>query len=259
MRFTPTHALVTGASAGIGAAFARALAGRGTDLVLVARRADRLAALATELRETFGVEVTVLALDLGAIGAIEQLRDQLTRSRPLDAVINCAGFGTRGHFAEEDLDRLQQEIQLNVVAVVAISRAFLPTMIAQRRGALVNIASLFAYQPAPNMAVYGATKAFILNFTEALWHEVRGSGVKVLAVSPGPTRTEFFDAIEGFADEVPRRVFQTPEQVVGATLRALDRRDPPPSITSGGLATALSRATRLVTRRAAIRLAAAIT
>jgi len=259
MHFRPTHALITGASAGIGASFARALAERGSDLVLVARRTERLATLATELHTRFGVEVTTVALDLTSAGAIDILQAQIADARPFDAVFNCAGFGTRGPFADEDVHRIQQEIQLNVSTVVAISRTFLPPMIAQRRGALVNIASLFAYQPAPNMAVYGATKAFVLNFTEALWSEAHGTRVKILAVSPGPTRTEFFDTIAGFADDVPQRVFQTPEQVVGTTLRVLGRRNPPPSIASGGLANALSRGTRLVTRRAAIRIAAAIT
>lgn len=258
MRFTPTRSLVTGASSGIGAAFARALAARGSDLVLVARRAERLDDLASELRERFGIVATTVALDLSVVGAIEALQDRVADARSIDTVINCAGFGTHGRFAAEDAGRIRAEMQLNVGAVVEVTRAFLPSMLQSGRGAIVNVASLFAYQPAPDMAVYGATKSFVLHFTEALWHETRKTGVKVLAVSPGPTRTEFFDAIEGF-EGVPERVFQTPEEVVARTLRALDRRDSPPSIASGGLANVLSRVTRLVPRRAAIGIAAIFT
>ena len=225
----------------------------------MARRADRLDRLATELREEFGIAVRTVPLDLGGSDAVDILRDRLASSQPIDAVINCAGFATRGPFIDEEGGRTQEELRLNIGVVVEISRAFLPPMIERRRGALVNIASLFAYQPAPNMAIYGATKAFVLNFTEALWSEARGSGVKVLAVSPGPTRTEFFDTLEGFAATVPRQIFQAPEQVVRATLRALDRRNTPPSITSGGLASALARGTRLIGRHAAIKVAAALT
>jgi len=258
MYFTPTHALVTGASSGIGAAFARSLAGRGADLVLVARRADRLTALASELQAKFATDVTVIALDLSVVGAVETLKERLTALRPIDTIINCAGFGTHGPFVAEDEGRVREEIQLNIGVVIDITRAFLAPMLSSGRGAVVNIASLFAYQPSPNMAVYGATKSFILHFTEALWYETRKSGVKVLAVSPGPTRTEFFNALQGL-DDVPARVFQSPEMVVAATLRALDRRHSPPSIASGALSNALARTTRLVSRRTAIRIAALFT
>lgn len=258
MSYRPTRSLVTGASSGLGAAFARALAARGSDLILVARRADRLEALAAELRAQFGVAATVVARDLGVVGVGEALRADLAEAGPPDTIFNCAGFGTRGPFAEEAQDEIRDEVQVNIGATVAICRAFLPDLIAQRRGAIVNIASVLGYQPTPNMAVYGATKAFVLNFTEALWYETRATGVKVLAVSPGPTRTEFFNRVEGFEETIPPRVMQTPEQVVRATFRALDRRDSPPSVPSGALSQTLSRVTRLVPRRVAIRIAAAI-
>lgn len=257
MRFSPSRALVTGASSGIGAAFARALAERGADLVLVARRSDRLTALAADLHRTFGVEAMVVTLDLGVTGAADTLKEQVGDGQPIDMVVNCAGFGTYGPFVSEDTHRLRDEIHINIGAVVDITHAFLPSMIGRGRGAIVNVASLFAYQPAPNMAVYGAAKAFVLNFTEALWHETRRTGVKVIAVAPGPTRTEFFDAIQGM--KPPQSVFQSPEQVVSATMRALDQRHSPPSIPSGGLANGLSRITRLVPRRTAIGIAARLT
>ena len=257
MSYAPTRSLVTGASSGIGAAFGRALAGRGSDLVLVARREDRMNTLASELRGKFGIEAEVVVLDLSASGAMNMLKDRITSAKPIDTIINCAGFGTYGPFVAEDEVQVREEIQVHVGAVVDVTRAFLPEMVQQGRGAIVNVASLFAYQPAPDMAIYGAAKAFVLNFTEALWYETRKTGVKVLAISPGPTRTEFFDSLGDF--EVPKQVFQSPEQVVGTTLRALDRRISPPSVTSGGLAYVLSRGTRLIPRRAAIRIAALLT
>lgn len=141
--------------------------------------------------------------------------------------------------------------------MIDITRAFLPAMIREGGGAVVNVASIFAYQPTPDMAVYGAAKAFVLNFTEALWYESRGTGVKVLVVSPGPTRTEFFDSMGGF--EMPRRISQTPEQVVETTLRALNRRNPPPSVASGVLTRVSALLPRLVPRRVAVRIAALYT
>lgn len=257
MSYKATRSLVTGASSGIGAGFARSLAGRGSDLVLVARRGDRLENLASELREKFGVEAEVVVLDLSAPGAAETLKNRITNTKPVDTVINGAGFGTHGPFVSEDEVQVRDEIQVHIGAVVDVTRTFLPEMVHRGRGAIVNVASLFAYQPAPSMAVYGAAKAFVLNFTEALWHETRETGVKVLAVSPGPTKTEFFDSVEDL--EVPEQVFQTPEQVVDTTMRALDRRNSPPSITSGGLAGVLSRSTRFLPRRMAIRLADRLT
>ncbi len=249
--------LVTGASSGIGAAFARALAEQGSDLVLVARREDRLTALASELRGKFGTNAEVVVLDLGAVSAVETMKGRIMDPRPVDTVINCAGMATHGPFVSADGSRSQGEIQVNIGAVVDIARAFLPAMIREGRGTVVNVASIFAYQPTPDMAVYSAAKAFVLNFTEALWYESRGTGVKVLVVSPGPTRTEFFDSMGGY--EMPRRISQTPEQVVETTLRALKRRDTPPSVASGLLTRVSALLPRLVPRRVAIRIAALYT
>lgn len=255
MSFTPTRSLITGASSGIGAAFARALAARGSNLVLVARRKDRLDQLAAELDH---VQVTTCPLDLSLPNAAGRLRERVHDLESIDTVINCAGFGTYGTFVSADPMRLQEEISLSVAAVVDLTHMVLPTMLRQNRGALVNVASFFAYQPTPNLAVYGATKAFLLNFTEALWYEVRGTPVKILAVSPGPTRTEFFNEISAF-DKVPRFIFQSPDQVVQATLQTLERRRVPPSITTGGFALIITRLTRMVSRRRAINIAARVT
>ncbi|EID79610.1 MULTISPECIES: SDR family NAD(P)-dependent oxidoreductase [Rhodococcus] len=242
-----TTVLITGASAGLGVEFARRFAERGADLVLVARRADRLEQLATELRAAHHVSVTVLPFDLATQGAGERLRSELTaRDIRVDSLINNAGFGTHGDFASADLERLISEIQLNVTTLVELSHTFLPDLL-RGRGALVNVASTAAFQPTPGMAVYGATKAFVLNFTEALWAEARGTGLTVLAVCPGPTRTEFFDVV-GSEDAAVGRM-QTADQVVTTALRALDRRSTPPSVVSGLMNWVSSVSTRFATRR----------
>ncbi|BAH49014.1 SDR family NAD(P)-dependent oxidoreductase [Rhodococcus opacus] len=242
-----TTVLVTGASAGLGAEFARRLADRGADLVLVARRGEKLEQLAAELRAAHHVTVTVLPFDLATPGAGARLRAELAaRDIRIDSLINNAGFGTHGDFASADLERLTAEIQLNVTTLVDLSHTFLPDLI-RGRGALVNVASTAAFQPTPGMAVYGATKAFVLNFTEALWAEARGTGLTVLAVCPGPTRTEFFDVV-GSEDAAVGRM-QTADQVVATALRALDRRSTPPSVVSGLLNWVSSVSTRFATRR----------
>jgi short-subunit dehydrogenase len=252
-----TTALVTGASSGLGEEFARQLAARGANLVLVARRLDRLEALAAELRAERGVSVTVVEADLSradAVTALAQRLDSLGLS--IDTLVNNAGFATRNRFEDEDPARIAEEIDLNVGALVGISRRFYPQLLTSAKGALINVASTGAYQPVPRMAVYGATKAFVLSFTEALWFEAKGSGLRVLALSPGATRTEFFD-IAGADARVG--AFQTPEQVVRLALTTLDRRNPPPSIISGASNRATTFAGRLLSRRGVANLTGRIT
>jgi short-subunit dehydrogenase len=249
--------LITGASSGLGAEFARQLAARGSNLVLVARRADRLEALATELTQKYKVHVTPVAFDLGTPDAGRRLRDELReRSLRVTSLVNCAGFGTHNAFADEDPDRMQAQLTLNIASLVDINHAFLP----QLTGALVNIASMLGYQPWPTAAVYGASKSFVLNFTEALWQETRaaGSTLKVLALSPGPTRTEFFD-VAGSQEMSAGAPMQTPEQVVRTALRTLDRRNTPPSVVSGGINKLISLSSRFLTRRHTARLFGRIT
>ncbi|MEV0948803.1 SDR family oxidoreductase [Rhodococcus sp. NPDC049939] len=239
--------LITGASAGLGADFARRFAQRGANLVLVARRADRLEQLATEIRDKHGVSVTVLPFDLGTPGAAERLKDELTaRDIRIDSLVNNAGFGTHGDFASADLDRLTSLIQLNVTTLVELSHIFLPDLL-RGRGLLMNIASSTAYQPVPGMAVYAASKAFVLHFTEALWAEARGTGLTVLAVSPGPTKTEFFDVVG--TQDAAAGYMQTAEQVMNTTFRTLDRRNSPPSVMSGWTNKMSALGPRLGTRR----------
>ena len=213
-------ALITGASAGLGEGFARALAKEGHDLILTARRADRLDALAAELRDS--VAVHVFAADLADPDApAELIADIGQAGLAIDTLINNAGFGLRGAFA--DLDGAQQAgmIDLNCRALVGLSHAVLPAMIARGSGGILNIASVAAFQPGPWMAVYYATKAFVLSFSEALHEEVKEKGVRVAALCPGPTRTEFAD-VAGLGDSALFERFASgPDAVVRDGLRAL--------------------------------------
>ncbi|QGQ20215.1 SDR family NAD(P)-dependent oxidoreductase [Cellulomonas sp. JZ18] len=249
--------LVTGASAGIGAALSRALAARGSDLVLVARREERLHTLADELRRTHGVRVEVVAADLSAPRPGRTLAAEVARrGLRVTSLVNNAGFGLDGPFAAEDPDRLQQLVAVDVAAVVDVTRAFLPDLVAAGTGALVNVTSMAAYQPSPGMAAYAASKAFVLSLTEALWWETRGTGLRTLAFAPNLTRTEFFDEIgtEGY-----RGRYQTPDDVAAALVRALESgRDPGPSTTARRGDRALVALARLLGRRTALRAMARI-
>lgn len=240
--YQPTRTLITGASSGIGAAYAHAFAARGSDLVLVARRTDRLRALADELEAAHGIRAEVHTADLSLPGAGRALRGDVEGD--IDAVINNAGFGVHSLLAETDPELLEREIAVDVTALVDVTRAFLPAMLEAGQGAIVNVASTAAFQPIPRMAVYGASKSFVLSFTRAVWDEARAHGVKVLAVAPGATRTEFFDVVGTESAAVGR--YQTPEDVVRTTLRALDRRRTPPSVVSGAANAFAAWGTRFV-------------
>ncbi len=183
-------AVVTGASAGLGACFARDLAARGLHLVLVARRAERLEALAAELSLAHGVETLVTPLDLCADGFVEGLQEAVGE-REVGLLINNAGFGATGPFLEADPAWNARMVRLNCEATVLLAHAFLPPMVARGRGGMVVVASTASFQPCPWMAVYGATKAFDLMLGEALDEELRGKGVDVLSLCPGHTDTEF--------------------------------------------------------------------
>ncbi len=251
--------IVTGASSGIGVEFAREFARRGSDVVLVARRLDRLEKLAAELAAAHGIQATAIPLDLSLPGAGRTLVEEVDRrGLEVTSLVNNAGFGTFGPFHEEDPDRLQQEIGVNVASVVDISRAFVGRLREAGTGVLINVASMAAYQPIPNMAVYAASKAFVLSFTEALWQESLGTGLRVLLLSPGATRTEFND-VTG-ADTTERALtFQGPEDVVATALRALDRRTPPPSVVSGRLNRVMAALSRVLSRRRAVLVAGSMT
>jgi hypothetical protein len=253
MDHTNTTALITGASSGIGREFARGLAARGADLVLVARRLDILDQEAQTLREEFGRTVTTVALDLSQPRSGSRLHDELNRRHvDVNTIINCAGVGLTRDFLDSTQADVDAQVAVNIDAVVDVCRALLPRLVTAGRGALVNIASLTAYTPTPGMAVYAASKAFVLRFTEALAYELRGSGVTVMAFSPGPTKTDFYRASESSEHDVR---FQTPEQVVEAALRALDKSTVPVSSVAGRRNTWTSRITALLPRRTVLRLA----
>jgi len=217
-------ALITGASSGIGAAYAEALAAAGLDLILVARSEDKLRALAKQLAEVHARRVEVVTADLTRAGAAAKVH-AATQALGLDVdlLINNAGFGTVGSFAKLEAARERDEILLNAAAVVDMAHAFLPAMLEHKRGAIVNVASMAAFQPIPYMSVYAGTKAFVLSFSQSLRGELRNKGVKVLAVCPGPVDTPFFEATgaDGLRGTVPKASIVTADQVVRESLRAL--------------------------------------
>jgi len=214
-------ALITGASGGIGATFARALAAAGAHLILVARSEEKLRTLASTLADQHHIRAEVIVADLSRPEAGHEIFSAVQQlGLNVDLLINNAGFGTHGIFDTIDPERDQREIMLNVAAVVDLTHRFLPAMLARGDGSIINVASTAAFQPVPYMAVYAASKAFVLSFSEALWGEYRRKGVRVLALCPGATSTEFFD-IAGEGGALGTK--ETPEKVVWVALRALER------------------------------------
>ncbi len=219
--FRNRTALITGASTGIGEAFARKLAARGANLFLVARTEERLRSLASQLQSSHGVRADYFALDLSAGGAGSRLYHETTERRvKVDLLINNAGFGSFGEFCELPVERELQMIHLNIIALVDLTHRYLGDMLSRQSGAIINVASTAGFQPLPFMATYAATKAFVLNFSEALWVECKERGVTVLAVCPGATRTEFFDAASVKA-RPPEAMMQSADEVVESALAAL--------------------------------------
>lgn len=214
--------LITGASSGIGEAFVRKLAARGHNLLLVARSEEKLAMLCSELGRRNNVHAQYVAIDVSQADAPERLFEE-TRQRGLeiDFLINNAGFGSMGDFAKFEIARELNMIDLNVRSLVELTHRFLQPMREKGSGAIVNVASTAAYQPVPFMATYAATKAFVLSFSEALWEENRRYGIKVMAVCPGVTETNFFQAAQ--MKRPPGRVWQSPDEVVETALRGLQR------------------------------------
>jgi hypothetical protein len=186
-------ALITGASAGLGAELAKLCAAGGYDVVLVARSAKRLAEMADGLARAHGVEARPLVADLALPAAPAEIFAQVSAT-PVDILINNAGFGVRGAFAETDWEAESRLLQVNVAALTHLTKLFLPGMVRRRSGRILNVASTAAFVPGPFMAMYYASKAFVLSFSEAVANEVQGTGVTVTALCPGPTRTEFAEA-----------------------------------------------------------------
>lgn len=188
----PKTALITGASFGIGLELARIFAREGHNLVLVARSADKLRHLASELEKAHSTRSLILAADLTEPGAAAYVLDQTTRANiTVDILVNNAGFGQYGFFADNDLEECLRQIQLNVTTLTHLTRLYLPAMIGRESGRILNVASTAAFQPGPLMAVYFATKAYVLHFSEALANELDGTGVTATCLCPGATATEF--------------------------------------------------------------------
>ena len=227
-------AVVTGASGGLGKAFAARLAHDGLNVVLAARNTAAMQRTAAVLASLHAVEVEVVGCDLTTAEGRTTLV-AATADREVGMLVNNAGFGTVGDFVTADPDRMAEEIALNCGAVALLARAYAPAMGARGRGAIVNVASTAAFQPLPSMAVYAATKAFVLSLSQALWHELRPSGVSVLGLCPGATDTHFFHAA-GDNGVLTRR--RTPEQVVDTCFDAL--RKGKPSVIDGALNAALA-------------------
>jgi short-subunit dehydrogenase len=237
--------LITGASAGLGAEFARQCAKRGEELVLVARRRDRLEAIAAEVGNAH-----VLPADLSEAGAPTRVIGEIvTRELGVTKLINNAGFGLVGEFACLSLPRQREMIDLNVRALTDFTYLVLPEMLERGEGALLNVASTAAFQPGPYFAVYFATKAYVLSFTEALHQELKGSGVKVSALCPGPTATEF-GGVAGFKSARFNRFTADAAGVVRAGLDGLDRNQ---AVVVPGLINKVSAQSARLIPRAAMR------
>lgn len=224
-----TTALITGASAGIGAAFAQELAVRQTNLVLVARSEAKLQQLAQQLQEQYKIQVDVIVQDLTEPKAAKTVFDIVSqKGLTIDLLINNAGFGEYGDFAELDGERQVEMIQLNILALVDLNHQFLPQMRQRRSGNIINMCSVAAFQPMPYFSVYAASKAFVLSFSEALWAENRSYGVHVLAVCPGPTETNFFQEA-GFPAtlvNVAAANYTLTKVVVSDALKAVEKQHP---------------------------------
>jgi short-subunit dehydrogenase len=241
-------ALITGSSGGIGEEFAVQLARRGVNLVLVARRADKLEELRKTLLERHtGLVVDVITADLATPDAGADLATKVgDLGRQIDFLVNNAGVGLHGSFVKEDPE---PNAALNCGTLVDLTARFLPSMTAAGHGVVINVASTAAFQPTPGMAVYGATKAFVLSFTEALWQECKGTGVRVMALCPGATETEFFART---GEEFLTDGRQTPKQVVDTAMAALDKSTP--TIVSGWRNALMSTGYRFIPRRVMVQI-----
>jgi short-subunit dehydrogenase len=220
MKLTGRTALITGASSGLGAAFAEELARRQANLVLVARSEQVLTATAGRLRDDYGIRADVIAGDLAVEGAATAVAQRIGElGRRVDLLINNAGFATQGRFETIPADRDHQQVMLNVTAAVDLTHALLPAMLAEGTGGIINVASLGGFQPAPYLAVYAATKAFMISFSQALSAELHGRGIAVLTLCPGPVDTRFFEVLGSRAAAIGQQL--DPATIITAALDAL--------------------------------------
>src|SRR3989440_5286397 len=247
--------LITGASSGIGEAFARKLAARGHNLLLVARTEEKLVMLCSELGRIQSIRAQYVAMDLSKPDAPARLfAETQQRDLEIDFLINNAGFGSMGDFAKLDLEGELNMIDLNIGALVELTHRFLQPMRERRSGRIINVASTAGFQAVPFMATYAATKAFVLSFSEALWEENRPYGIRVMALCPGVTETNFFEAAR--MQRPPARVSQTAEEVVETALRALRRGKS--SVISGWTNFFMIESERIVPRKLILRTVGAV-
>ncbi|TPN50893.1 MULTISPECIES: SDR family oxidoreductase [unclassified Mesorhizobium] len=215
-------AVVTGASSGIGAVYADRLAGQGYDLVLVARRADRLAELGEKLRHTYDRKVSVISADLANDDDVRRVEQAVTADESITLLVNNAGIGGQAVVATADVDAAERMIKVNTIALTRLTRAVLPGLLARNRGGIVNIASVLAFDTSFG-GIYSGTKAYVVNFTEALHREVAGTNVKVQVVLPGATRTDFWELAGTDIANVPKEIIMTADDMVDAALVGLAR------------------------------------
>ncbi|MBL4884306.1 MAG: SDR family oxidoreductase [Planctomycetaceae bacterium] len=216
-------ALITGASSGIGEEFAHQLASKGMHLILTARREDKLNDLAQKLFQLHGTKTAVIPIDLVQADGVDQLVSEIRKlPDPVSLVVNNAGFGTVNTIQDCDPQRVADIVQVNIAVVTKLTYEFLPEMIERNDGGVINIGSITAFQPVPYMGVYAASKAYVLHLTEALWAELWDTDVRVLALCPGPTKTEFFDKA-GVTSWLSKNFAHTTTQVVSNALAAYDR------------------------------------
>lgn len=233
-----TLALITGASSGIGKEFAKQLAKRQYDLIVIARSENKLIELKQELESQYQIKVTVIIQDLTLPNAGEKVFEQVQgENLTVDLLINNAGFGDYGKFGDRPLDKQLNMIQLNISAVVELTHLFLPQMKARKKGQIINVSSIAAYQPMPYLSVYAATKAFVLSFSEAIWAEYRNDGIYILALCPGPTESEFPVVAEfpklSFDQNQPLSSIAKTEDVVRDALLALENNAKSNLVTGG--------------------------
>lgn len=222
MTFKNKTILVTGASSGIGAGFCRQFAAEGAHLVMTARKTDAMQALADELTARHGTRIHIIPADLSGTDGARQVHSFLQREKlAVDVLINNAGFGHFGEVKNGDPAKYRNMVEVNITSLVELTALLLPGMISRGEGGILNVASMAGTGPVPNSAVYAATKAFVIRFSEALWYECRGTGVHVSVLCPGPVDTAFFDAAGGTPSKTLMRSIQTAEEVVKTGIRAL--------------------------------------
>ena len=224
----PGKAFITGASAGIGRSFAKKLAQYGFDLVLLARRKDRLQAMADELKLEYNIECEIIQADLADLNVIIKVADQISQIKNLDILVNCAGFATVGNFADVPIEKSMRMKNVHITATMQFTHAALQTMLKRNRGAIINVSSTGAFALTPGNVVYDATKSFLVTFSENLWLEVEHTGIRIQALCPGFTRTEFHevgDLVNFNRSSVPNSLWMTSDEVVTKSLRALEKKE----------------------------------